>query len=220
MYTVYKTTNLVNGKFYIGVHKTNNPHDDYLGSGKLLKRAIEKYGVENFKKEIVALAEDADTAFLKEAELVTREMVDSDLCYNLKLGGEGGFDYINSKEGLNNTSTTSENKRIGGLAFMKKYGKMPRPKEPYPYSFKGKQHKEESKKKMSVAASKRTGKKNSQFGTMWITNGSENRKIKKTASIPEGWRRGRTKQSVRKSVVDTLVWNREAVGSNPTVQTK
>lgn len=116
MYTVYKTVNLVNGKFYIGVHKTENPMDDYLGSGKLLKRAIEKYGRENFRKEIVLLAEDACDAFRKEAELVTKEVIESDLSYNLKLGGEGGFDFINSspnvsesrKRGLVKTMLTSE----------------------------------------------------------------------------------------------------------------
>lgn len=44
MYTVYKTTNIINGKYYIGVHKTTNPNDSYLGSGKAIKEAIKKYG--------------------------------------------------------------------------------------------------------------------------------------------------------------------------------
>jgi group I intron endonuclease len=48
---VYKTTNLVNGKSYIGKDKHNNPN--YLGSGKRLHSAIKKYGKENFKKEIL-----------------------------------------------------------------------------------------------------------------------------------------------------------------------
>ena len=55
MYTVYKTVNLVNGKYYIGVHKTDNPYDDYIGSGKLIKRAIKKYGKDSFHKEIIAM---------------------------------------------------------------------------------------------------------------------------------------------------------------------
>jgi len=64
MYTVYKTVNLVNKKYYIGVHKTVDPFDDYIGCGiwrnqKLREnlqhltfyRAVKKYGVESFKKE-------------------------------------------------------------------------------------------------------------------------------------------------------------------------
>ena len=48
---IYKTTNLVNGKIYIGKDKNNNP--SYLGSGKILKLAIKKYGKENFTKETI-----------------------------------------------------------------------------------------------------------------------------------------------------------------------
>ena len=49
-FILYKTTNLINGKSYIGIHKTNNLNDGYLGSGFAITEAIEKYGKDNFKR--------------------------------------------------------------------------------------------------------------------------------------------------------------------------
>jgi hypothetical protein len=58
--------------------------------------------------------------------------------------------------------------------------------------FVDKQHSEESKKKIGIKNSKnQIGMGNSQFGTMWITNNFENKKIKKNDNIPEGWKKGR-----------------------------
>lgn len=93
-YTIYKTTNIINNKIYIGYHKTKDLNDSYLGSGKHLKRAIKKYGINNFIKEILFVFKDKKEALLKEAELVNLDFINDNSNYNLKLGGEGGWDYI------------------------------------------------------------------------------------------------------------------------------
>jgi len=98
LHTVYRTTNLLDGRFYIGYHKTKTPDDSYLGSGLLLKRAVAKHGRENFRKEVLAIFDNARDAFVKERELLANCWGQSG-CYNIHEGGCGGFEYIN-KNGL------------------------------------------------------------------------------------------------------------------------
>jgi Straboviridae putative endonuclease SegB len=57
-YTVYETTNLLNGKYYLGVHLTQNIHDEYLGSGTYIRNAVAKYGVGSFVKVVLATRQD------------------------------------------------------------------------------------------------------------------------------------------------------------------
>jgi len=97
-YIIYKIVNKINKKFYIGVHKTNDVNDDYYGSGHLIKAAIKKYGLENFEKQILHIFTKRKDAFAKEKELVTDKMIKSPQCYNIKLGGNGGFDFIKAKK--------------------------------------------------------------------------------------------------------------------------
>lgn len=94
-YTVYKIINKINNKFYIGVHKTNNPMDSYMGSGKIIKKAIKKYGKDNFQKEILFIFETKLEAYSKERELVTEELIKDKNCYNVNIGGCGSWDLAN-----------------------------------------------------------------------------------------------------------------------------
>jgi hypothetical protein len=89
-YLIYETTNLVDGKKYIGKHATNKIDDDYLGSGIYLKRAIRKYGKENFSKKILFECISEKEMNDKEIQLINDGIVNGTMYYNLAYGGQGG----------------------------------------------------------------------------------------------------------------------------------
>jgi hypothetical protein len=203
-YTIYKITNKLDGKIYIGKHQTKDLNDGYMGSGKILKRAIDKHGLENFTKEILFQFDNEADMNSKEAELVTKEFVKEDANYNLCPGGNGGWGYINStpeiytQRNIKNLEKAmssearlkaSKNTDYSKLGFsvadkktLREFARRGSDK------WKGSRHTDSSKEKMSKAQS---GALNSQSGTMWITNGKENKKIKKDSIIPVDWYRGR-----------------------------
>lgn len=86
---IYETTNLVNGKKYIGKHKRsqNNADPDdswYLGSGKLLIYAIEKYGVENFSRRIICECDSEEELTSKELHYINvYNAAESEEYYNI-----------------------------------------------------------------------------------------------------------------------------------------
>lgn len=108
MYTVYKIINTINNKTYVGVHKTSNPNDTYMGSGVAIRNAIKKYGKESFIKEIILTTESKDEAYSLEKKL-TEDYSNSD-SYNMKQGGVGGFTPEVARKGLIARS------RKGGIA--------------------------------------------------------------------------------------------------------
>ena len=93
MYYIYRITNKVNGKTYIGQHKYKDLNDNYMGSGKRLWEAYRKYGFENFEKKILVFnISKREHADLLEKTFIAseREKVGVENCYNLADGGEGG----------------------------------------------------------------------------------------------------------------------------------
>ena len=89
-YYMYQITNLVNGKIYIGVHKTIDLSDGYMGSGSFIRQAIKKHGIQNFEKKILEFFESQEEMYFRESEVVTIAFINADKNYNAKVGGFGG----------------------------------------------------------------------------------------------------------------------------------
>ena len=87
-YIIYKISNQVNGKYYIGRHSTKDLNDSYMGSGIGIKNAIKKYGIENFTKEIIATVDNADALWNLEKEIVNKDVVKDSMSYNNAYGGK------------------------------------------------------------------------------------------------------------------------------------
>lgn len=150
---IYKITNLLNGRFYVGMH-TGYPDDGYFGSGKRLKAEIKKYGKENFKKEILEILPDRHSLELKESTLVNAELLADPLCLNLKNGGEGGGRFKNAEH---QQKTASAGGKIGGSIVGKIYAPTlaARCRDAgtlFTLGFAGKKHSEETKAKMRASA--------------------------------------------------------------------
>ena len=204
-YTLYKIINNIDGKIYIGVHRTKNLDDGYFGSGKYLNRAINKHGIENFTKEIMQLFPSQEQMYEMEGLTVDQTFVDRKDTYNLKIGGEGGYDYLNSDKYNNSTHSIQHMKMMSKVGLKPRLDKIQWLRDNNPewvqwwkeqkrngtkkyYKAGGvnpmqdKKHTEETKRKMSLSAQgKHDGDKNSQYGTCWIFNPElkENKKISK-----------------------------------------
>lgn len=197
-YYLYQITNLVNNKIYVGVHKTQDLNDGYMGSGKIIRSVIAKHGISNFSKDILEMFTDSESMYAKEKEIVTDEFLLREDTYNLRRGGTGGFDYINKTVNMieRNTkaSRNGNDKRICTIKQLWKSGKYDNriSIKPDNCTFLNKEHSTETKRKIGEKNSKiQSGLGNSQYGTIWITNGVESKKIKKDEPIPEEWNKGR-----------------------------
>lgn len=209
---IYKITNLINGKTYIGQRTMSSKYrtalaDMYWGSGKLLKLAQTKYGLENFKKEILIegiFSKEELDRFERCAIRVERFLGKAE--YNIANGGQG-FD----------SSEASKYAKLGIKAYEQRTGKswsqrakeIAQSKSPeerrlialksmqsrlekgnWTLTMKGKKLSEDQKKKISEShKGKALGPKNGSYGKSWWTNGKENVKAE---VCPEGFWKGRS----------------------------
>lgn len=164
-YLIYKTICTITDRYYIGMHETPYMKDGYLGSGKILKASINKYGKENHIRTILHALNSRDEMIAKEIEIVTENLLKDVLCMNLTTGGHGG----------SNGPHTEEIKRR--LSEQKK-------------GQKGTPHTEEHKAYMSKVHMGKPKPHNTtnNKGRRLITNGADQKYLYKDQELPQGWK--------------------------------
>lgn len=209
-YFIYKTTCILNNKYYLGRHTTNNLNDGYMGSGKILKAAIIKYGDHNFVREIIFFATSREDLIQTEIELVNVELLKDKLCMNITLGGHGDWYHQNSNSEIqkrkNKKSIIKQkflmendvefrlNKQINGAKIFKKLweeGKIE------PLDWTGRKHTKEAIINLKNAKKGYgRGNENSNYNKRWVFN--EATKETKHINIDKlehylelGWKKGK-----------------------------
>lgn len=114
---IYKITNTVNNKYYIGRHSTNNVDDGYMGSGIWIKNAIRKYGRDNFVKEILDEANSSAELWELEKKYVNENVVNDKNSYNMCVGGKHYLQGLSTDELKQHQSMAG---KIGAKSFRQK----------------------------------------------------------------------------------------------------
>jgi hypothetical protein len=202
---IYKTINIITGRYYYGMHSTDNLNDGYIGSGKRLWYSINKYGRENHEINIIKFYPNRNSLKTDERKLVNEDTIKDPMCMNIRIGGEGGLSGL-SEESIRKIRKGASNFAYGlweNPIFIEGHKKRTSDMMKKRHSlglvkydtFTGKKHSKESKLKMSnTKKGTGVGVNNSQFGTCWITKNDYNKKIKKDdlqMYINEGWIKGR-----------------------------
>jgi hypothetical protein len=180
---IYKTSNLLNNKFYIGMHSTENVEDGYIGSGTILWHAIKKYGKSNFITEIIEYLPNREELKAREKEIVNENLLKDPLCMNIQKGGGGGWFQLTSEEKLKHQIKAST---AGGKSFSEKMKNDPEYRAKFCEKVRQNNFARKGKGLFKNAHTK---------GTCWITLESKNKQIKlerfeEFESL--GWKKGKT----------------------------
>ena len=217
---VYLTTNLVNGKVYVGKHEFNAVKD-YIGSGTAFKNAVKKYGKENFRRKILRLCYSLhELRIWEHVYIIKYKRMFGDDCYNIAKGDVNTTEFNPAKLPEVRKKIKDKIKKRGGLKGKNNpmYGKhwSKRKREQMTFMFNnnhpmlGRKHSEETKKHWSsirkgkyafanLSEEQRykiydhiRGKNNPMYGTrfLWINNGVKNKRHNIGEEIPNGWKKG------------------------------
>ena len=206
---VYKITNLVNSKIYIGQHKSSFFDESYWGSGTLLKSVYEKYGKQNFTREILEFCETPEELNEREIFWISYyNSTDKSIGYNVSLGGDGAiligedngmYGNHHSQESADKISQTSKlNYSTGKRQPNHLYGE--------DNGMYGKHHSQESIKKMSDSQLARNWH--------WYTNGKDNVQVNSDSNPPEGYILGYTMSESHLQSIQECWANRDTTGQN------
>lgn len=188
IYYLYEIKNKINGKIYVGVHKTENINDGYMGSGKIIKKSIKKYGIHNFEKTILETFDCEEEMFLREKEIVNGDFILRDDVYNLRYGGSGGWDFVHKSGLTNKNKPRSHYIKIGKIG-NEKHKKMLSNAE-YKQKWCEKiWHSQSEETKEKISNSLKGRKRN----RVWINNGIINKYHNIDIPYPEGFIKGRIK---------------------------
>jgi hypothetical protein len=204
---LYKITCLKNGKYYIGMHSTDDMEDGYMGGGKRIKNSVSKHGKDAHRKEILGFFENREDLINGEIRIVNEELINDPMCMNLMKGGNGGYiSEENQKARSIAGGKAFANKLLKDQDLLRKISKqgsdnLKKLHEEgfFKYdTFNNKTHIEESKLKIGLKNSiNQLGEKNSQYGTRWINKDSVDKKVNLSeleSYINKGWLTGRSKK--------------------------
>ena len=188
----YRITNTLNSHFYYGVHSTNNLDDNYMGSGSRLKLAYQKYGIENFKKEILKFFDTRKEALEYEALVVNESLVQDNNCYNLIKGGYG--DISEEHKCISNEQSFKKNDIMVKLKGTDKFFVIDKSEmnDNYEYVWNNRHHSKVSREKTR----KTMTPKNSTNSKIWVSKNGIHKYIRKVLLdnfLKDGWELGRIK---------------------------
>lgn len=193
IYYVYKITNNINKKIYIGQHRTKNINDNYMGSGYLLKRAYKKYGIENFSKTILEYCQTQHELNEKEQYYIKLlNSQDMKIGYNIIKGGSGLNDYCKSLSTYYNPKTNDEIRIPKDEKIPEGYIKGRRP-----FSNEWISKLANKGEKNGMYGTHRSGSLNPCYGKKWIHNiqTKEMKYVDGSLPLPVGWAYGQKDKS-------------------------